>query len=106
ADNHWQQEYNLKKQAAASRNSGGGGSRGTSGGGSSSNSLPSVSSRSSLNGYTRDQINWYSNPSNAPYAYGQKKEEGKKAPSYVESLLMRKPLEPSLLQKFGPKGFL
>ncbi|PGY32123.1 hypothetical protein COE09_32080 [Bacillus thuringiensis] len=58
-----------------------------------------------MNGYTREQINWYSNPNNAPYAYGQKKEEVKKVPSYVESLLMRKPLEPSLLQKFGPKSF-
>ncbi|MGQ0419630.1 hypothetical protein ACT4US_08915, partial [Bacillus sp. HC-Mk] len=96
-----------KKQAAASRNSGGGGgSRGTSSSGSSSSSSPSLSSKSSLNGYTRDQIDWYSNPNNAPYAYGQKKEEEKKAPSYAESLLLRKPWESSsLLKQFGPKGF-
>ena len=48
-----------KKQAPASRNSGGGGgSRGTSSSGSSSSSSPSVSSKSSLNDYTRNQINW------------------------------------------------
>ncbi|MGQ0418588.1 hypothetical protein ACT4US_00965, partial [Bacillus sp. HC-Mk] len=69
-------------------------------------SSASLSAPSSLNGYTRDQINWYSNPNNAPYAYGQKKEEEKKAPSYAESLLLRKPWESSpLLKQFGPKGF-
>ena len=38
-------------------------------------SSANLSAPSSLNDYTRNQINWYSNQNNAPYAYGQKKEE-------------------------------
>lgn len=86
-DGHWQQEFNLKKEAAASSSGGGGGGgsrggssgrsssgRSSSSGSSSSSSSSKASTNSNLSGYTRDQIDWYSNPSNAPYNYGQKKE--------------------------------
>ena len=32
-----------------------------------------------MNDYTRNQINWGSNPNNAPYAYGQQKEKVKES---------------------------